>query len=233
MNKENVNKFRELFVEFEKLTKKKLNTNKIDTRDAIDKLKNNRITPYYKEYEFMHFCRDCRNRISHVNDDYKYIIYTDEFITKLERIIDQIKNPPTVYEMSTHPVVSAYSTDYVKKIMNEMIDKNYTHIPIYDNEKLIGIFSEGCIFNYLMNNDNIDISNNTKFEDIKECISITNSKELVKFVSKNKLYDKIVNEFIENYKFGNRLSCVMVTENGKCFEKIEGIITAWDIIGRD
>ena len=47
-----------------------------------------------------------------------------------------------------------------------------------------------------------------------------------------KLYDDVVNEFISEFKNKNKLSCVMITQNGKETEKVIGIITAWDIIGR-
>ena len=42
----------------------------------------------------------------------------------------------------------------------------------------------------------------------------------------------LINEFISEFKNKNKLSCVMITQNGKETEKVIGIITAWDIIGR-
>ena len=37
----------------------------------------------------------------------------------------------------------------------------------------------------------IEVDENTKFNDIKKCIDIKFSKEIVKFVAKDKLYDEI------------------------------------------
>ena len=37
---------------------------------------------------------------------------------------------------------------------------------------------------------------------------------------------------INEFKKGSKLSCVLVTQNGKKDEKIIGILTAWDILGR-
>ena len=59
-----------------------------------------------------------------------------------------------------------------------------------------------------------------------------NSKEIVKFVKRGKLYDDVVNDFVKEFKAGKKLSCVMVTHSGSKTEKVIGILTSWDIIGR-
>lgn len=88
------------------------------------------------------------------------------------------------------------------------------------------------LFNYLYENEIVEIDENTLFKDIKDFISFNNSKEIIKFASRNRLYDDICLEFINEFKKGSKLSCVLVTENGKEEEKVIGILTAWDILGR-
>lgn len=175
----------------------------------------------------------CRNRLSHVNYDYKYIIYTDEFIEKLENIIKQIKNPPSAYSMSTKNITSANVDDNVHNIMNLMNEKNNTHIPIYEKNKLIGIFSENSIFNYLLKEESIKITSKTTFKDILDYISIDNCNETIKFVSKKEKYNDVTNDFIKKYKNGEKLSCILITQNGIIGEQVEGLITSWDIIGKE
>ena len=232
INSDNVEQFRKLFVEFENITKKKTNYKFNDTRDAINELANKRIIPYFNNRDFLHFCRDCRNRISHVNDDFKYIIYTDEFIKKLDDIIELIKKPPTALSMATKNVTSATTFDNVKKYMELMAEKNYTHIPIYDDNKLIGVFSENCIFNYLLKEECVVIDDKMTFNDIKDYINIDYAKEYIIFKSEKDDYNKIVNSFMIEFEKGCKLSCVMITENGKFGEKVKGILTSWDILGR-
>lgn len=103
--------------------------------------------------------------------------------------------------------------------MTVMKKHNYTHIPIYDNNKLVGIFSENSMFNYLYKNEIIEVDNNIKFKDILDYVDVSNTEELILFVSKNTLYDDVVNEFISKFKENERLSCIMVTEHGKSDEK--------------
>ena len=111
-----------------------------------------------------------------------------------------------------------------------MIKNNYTHIPIYDNDKLIGIFSENSLFQYLFKDEIVEISNKTTFSEILNYISLDNTKELIKFKSKKTLYDDIVSDFMNEFKNNQKLSCIMITENGKPNERVIGILTAWDII---
>ena len=57
-------------------------------------------------------------------------------------------------------------------------------------------------------------------------------KEIIKIVDRNKLYDDVCLEFVNEFKKGSKLSCVLVTQTGKPQEKVIGILTSWDILGR-
>lgn len=229
----NIDKFTKLFLEFEVETKKKVKNKDLQLYECIDLLRNNGCNPYYDKYSFIECCRRLRNILAHsINDNYFSI--TDETLRKLEDIVEEVKHPAKVKDKATHPVYSKNLNDKVLSTMKEMNDKVYTHIPIYseDNRKLIGVFSENSLFQYIMENKEIEINSNTTFNDINKCIDINKHNDIVKFVDKDKLYDEVVNEFIEEFKKGNKLSCVMVTDNKLDKNQIIGIITAWDVIGR-
>ena len=230
----NVEKFRELFIEFEKETKKRVGNEDSTLSDCIKTLRKERRDPYCSEEFFIDFCRELRNINFHEKNDNYYFI-TDATLRKLEKVIDEVKHPFNVYSKSTKNIYSMTINDKVLKTMNDMNEKVYTHIPIYseDGKSLIGVFSENSLFQYIMENGIIDIDKNTTFSDIKECISLEKSKEVVKFASRDELYNDVANSFIDEFKKGNKLSCVMVTQNGKSNEKVIGILTAWDIIGRN
>lgn len=230
-NVKNAETFRRKFLEFENLTThEEDNDEKLASK--IKELKNKRREPYYSKYDFINFCRDCRNRISHDGYENDFIFYSEEMIKKLEDVIEEIKHPYKVYDKATKNVYSANLNDNVRKVMFEMTNKNYTHIPIYDNDKLVGVFSEGVLFNYLYKNQIVEIDDDTIFADILDFISFDNLKEIIKFVDRNKLYDDVCLEFVNEFKKGSKLSCVLVTQTGKPQEKVIGILTSWDILGR-
>ena len=229
---ENTEIFRRKFLELENLViQEEDNDTKLSLK--LKELKNKHKEPYYSKYDFIDFCRECRNRISHNSYENDFIMYGEKMIEKLEEIIEEIKHPYKVFDKSTKNVKYANLNDNVRDVMLEMMNKSYTHIPIYDNNKLIGIFSENTLFNYLYKNKIIEVDENTTFNDIIDFISIDNAKEVIKFVARNKLYDDVCMEFIKEFKKGSKLSCVLVTENGKSSEKVIGILTSWDIIGRE
>ena len=229
----NHEKFTKLFLEFEEETKKKVDKN-LTLEECTNKLKEKGYNPYVREDSFIDFCRRLRNMNFHnVNDDY-YLI-TDNTIEKLERIVEEVKHPFKVENKATKNVFSACLDDNVLDVMKEMNENNYTHIPIYldsSKKELVGIFSENSIFQYLLKDKIIEVDEDKKFSDIKECIAFDNSKEIVKFVKRDKLYDDVVNDFVKEFKAGKKLSCVMVTHSGSKTEKVIGILTSWDIIGR-
>ncbi len=229
----NIEKFRKLFLEFEVATRKKVGNDRLNLDECIKELKSKRINPYIRDDNFIDFCRRLRNINSHnINDNY-YLI-TDDTITKLEKIVEEVKHPYKVSDKATLNIYSKTLNDFVWNSMKDMNEKSYTHIPIYDetNKHLVGIFSENSLFQYILEDKIIEVDKNTTFNDIKKCIDIKLSKEIVKFVAKDNLYDDVVNEFINEFKNKNKLSCVMITQNGKETEKVIGIITSWDIIGR-
>lgn len=184
----NIEKFRKLFLEFEVATRKKVGNDRLNLDECIKELKSKRINPYIRDDNFIDFCRRIRNINSHnINDNY-YLI-TDETIIKLEKIVEEVKHPYKVSNKATLNIYSKTLNDNVMNTMKDMNEKSYTHIPIYDetNNHLVGIFSENSLFQYILEDKIIEVDENTKFNDIKKCIDIKFSKEIVKFVAKDKL----------------------------------------------
>ena len=237
----NIDTLTNLFIEFETVTLKRarIEINPEDTyyqkkekiSRAIKKLRDKKFNPYYKEYEFINFARCIRNLKSHnINKDYYTV--TDKTIEKFNELLYETKHPYKVLEKATTNIYYKKINDKVLPTMREMNEKSYTHIPIYSNNKLTGIFSENSLFQYIMQNKKIIIDETTAFNDIKKCIDIEKSNEIVEFVSENILYDTVIKDFIKKFNDNQKLSCVMVTETGSKKEEVKGIITSWDIIGK-
>ena len=82
--------FRRKFLELENLT---INEEDNDEKLAskIKDLKNKHREPFYSKYDFIDFCRECRNRISHNGYENDFIFYSEEMIEKLDDVIEEIK----------------------------------------------------------------------------------------------------------------------------------------------
>lgn len=182
--------------------------------------------------------RKIRNLNSHNSGrEYKYVVCpSPEINNRLEKIINDIENPPMIFntEMCIKRKDICFKTlgDTIWDTIRVMTEKMYTHIPILESEKLIGVFSENTLLDVIKNESGIIIDNNTKFETILEYLKIKNhSMEEFEFISRKKNVYEVEEIFKEYFKKNKRIGCVYVTENGKDTENILGMLTAWDILG--
>ncbi|MBR3994458.1 MAG: CBS domain-containing protein [Clostridia bacterium] len=119
------------------------------------------------------------------------------------------------------------------KIMNQ---RNFTHIPIVDNNRVIGVFSRNSIFTYVAENGACRLSENPNltFADIAEYIKLEGrEKEEYIFVKSNMFLDELDTLFDEISKKGRRVGLVFLTKNGTPNEPITGMLTPWDVISAE
>ena len=233
MNDDNIKRFMDLFKVFEQETKKAANLKNETLSNCINHLKNKRYEPWYSNANFIDLCRDIRNFESHqLNKNYYSI--SEQTITELERIVEQIKRPITVYEKCNKSVYSKTVSDKVLETMEVMLSKDYTHIPIYsdDRKELVGIFTKNTLFKSILDEQIVMVDNDTDFDSIRKSIIQTKSDSRIRFVPKNKLFNEIVFEFMQCFKNKDKVDCLMITNNGKPNEQVIGVLTAWGIIGR-
>ncbi|KKQ29895.1 MAG: CBS domain-containing protein [Candidatus Levybacteria bacterium GW2011_GWA2_37_36] len=118
------------------------------------------------------------------------------------------------------------------EVMKTMNEKTYTHVPVVEREKMIGVFSENTILTYLVNNKDTIILKDTKIAEFKDFIGLDkHPSEYFKFTSRDTPLVDITVLFQEGLKARKRIAVVYVTQNGKQEEKLLGMITAWDIAG--
>lgn len=239
---EESDKLLQLFKEFEEVVKQKciklgIKTDEMDIKSLIEELC--KKDKYFKSKEKeINIIRIIRNINSHNwGGGYKYVVYpSPEINNRLEKIINEIKKPPMIYDSSIcikrKNIYCKNLDDCIYETIKVMSEKMYTHIPILENEKLIGIFSENTLLDVVKDESGIVIDEKTKFSDIKDYLKIENhSMEEFIFVSRKKdIYD--IEEIFKNYFSKNkRIGCVFVTDNGKSTETILGMLTAWDVLG--
>ena len=236
------NKLIDLFKELEEVIRKKcefigIKTDNIPIDSQIKELsKKNSIVRKYKDDLLI--IKQIRNINTHQRSDkYRYVVCPKpDMNIKLKNIIEEIKNPPTIYNsnmcIKKQYIYCKTLNDEVEHTIKAMIEKTYTHIPIIENGIIIGVFSESSLIDIVNKENGIIIDKSTKFSDILEYIKMDNhTTEEFMFISRNKnIYD--VEDIFKNYfQRKKRLGCVFITEHGKSNENILGMLTAWDILG--
>ena len=134
--------------------------------------------------------------------------------------------------MKAKDIFSAKLNDSVKEAMAMMRTKNYTCIPIVDDSnRVIGIFGEGSVFDYLADEGIVELSDDLRFEDLKEYIDVGGRKGTLNlFVPYKYPVDKLLNRIESAMNAKERFQVAIITNNGDKSEPMQGLVTLWDIV---
>lgn len=198
-----------------------------------------KVNKSFKKYERdLKSYGDLRNAIVHnpelknadpIAEPHEYII------DRYKEIVNNVINPPSAYDTVAVKVNQLYNTTLESsavEVMQEMAKKTYTHVPVIDNNTVIGIFSESTLLNYIANKGDVLLEKDVKIREFIEYLPFDKHKsEYFGFVSKNASLIEVEELFQLDLKENRRLGVVFITENGRSNQKILGIITAWDMAG--
>ena len=218
-------KFLDKYRELEKLAKLKY-----DCESPIYEMERD---PEYGKYRSkISYCRSVRNILSHnpkVGEAFAVEV-SEAMIKLLEELIEDISKTADSIMIKSKYVLSCRIDDNIMPAMRTMSEKCYTHIPILENGVLKGVFSENTLLSYIIDDNIIEIDDNTKFSDLEKYLSITAHRgESFRFISENTSVTKLAEIFRVAMQKQERVGMVFVTKTGKSNEKIKGIITAWDL----
>lgn len=206
----------------------------LSTSERISLFKNEYLKNEREKME-LDFFRSIRNVLAHeINTS--YLTIDDEAIRKLKSYIRLLDKEPYIYEISVKEIIYARSKDLVVEVMKLMIDKGFTHIPLFDNDgKLMGVFSDNTLFSILLNESFQLNKEKTTFNDPviqKYCRIDSHLNHDFRFVSKYAFVNDVKNLFIDstNKSKRNKITMIFITENGCANEKIIGLVTPNDLL---
>jgi hypothetical protein len=107
----------------------------------------------------------------------------------------------------------------------------YTHIPIFENGVLVGVFDENSLFNYVAENEIVDVDDDLTFADIREYLSLQGREmEEFLFVRASMYVEDLEKEIQRYFNQNKRVGIAFLTANGRENEPILGMVTPWDIL---
>ena len=227
------NRFVNVYNELSEYMEKELNLK--DYRSHVQMLnimskKNHTVKTYYDELRTF---ANLRNIIIHDSTS-KYNPIAEphvEVVERYEYIFNKLRNPPTAYDAATKAKDLVFASldmrllDCVKK----MHDKNYSYMPVKDDNRFIGVLSGDSIFTYMRKNSTTTIHDNLKIADLGDSIR-EHIDERYCHVSKDTPLSQIIDMYSNDIQEGRRLGAVFVTATGSSDEKIMGMISAWNLI---
>ena len=132
--------------------------------------------------------------------------------------------------MQTRDIYAASMGDCIRPAMREMAEKVFTHVPILEDGRVVGVFSENTLLAYMNTSNIVVISENDTFEKVRDFLPLDRHvSEKFAFVSRGTIATEVVKLFQDSLAQRVRLGMVFVTEHGEPDEELLGIITAWDM----
>ena len=178
-----------------------------------------------------------RNAIVHnpYSADAHPIAEPHEFIvSRYEKILNTVINPPMALSIAVRAqdIFTTTLNDRAIDVMRKMNENVYTHIPVIEDNSMIGIFSENVVFSYLVKNEFALVEPEVTIKEFNDFLPLnSHPSEFFRFVSRNTKVTKVKEMFEKELAKNQRLGVVYISENGKPSERLLGMITAWDIAG--
>lgn len=159
-----------------------------------------------------------------------------EVIKRYHLIRDALLHPANALSIAipAQHIYTATPQTNVIELLRSMNENIYTHVPIMEDDKLIGIFSENTLLSYIADAGEAVITKDMTVADFKEHIPLSShASEIFVFLPREISLSRIFEVFNKAIHKHERIGMVFITEHGKADEKPLGIITAWDLASPD
>ncbi len=198
--------------------------------DECHKRKNPPILGDNDIYNFLRSASDLRNILSHEND---VCLPTEKFVDRFAELAEEIIHPLTVMDICTKKenLIIARPDSKLISIVDRMVDKHLSHVPVIDKGAVVGVFSQSTFYQYFQSNRSLKVDSESTISDfVKETDYLAHIDEIFIFVPKHlRAYNLMKYLYKKNPK-DKKVSAIFVTENGKPFEFLLGMITQTDIL---
>lgn len=183
------------------------------------------------------YISDIRNLLSHNRKiSGRYAVQpSEEVIAFMDSLIIEVSGRKKCRDIAIK-VGSILKRNLRGRVMDTikiMDARGFSHVPIVENGKVIGVFSRNSIFSYVAKNGACSLISkpDLTFGDIREYLELGGREKEEYIFVKTCLYaDELERIFDNMSKKGRRVGLVFLTKNGTCDEPIQGMLTPWDVL---
>lgn len=183
----------------------------------------------------LNLCREIRNLLSHhpeVNGE-SIIEPSQSMIDFLNEVINYVKRPPLAVSFATpyENLLKASLSNNVLTVMRKMERRGFSHIPVIEADRFVGVFSVGTIFVYISENNSVENIEQMEIGDFAQYLPIDfHTTERFRFMPKTTTVVEAKIAFEQPQQRSRRLAAIFITDNGSQNGKLLGMITPWDIL---
>lgn len=218
------------YKELEQLLKTKVYQD-VRAESVVAKFSKSRLGAPYQDV--LNAARETRNLLQHQPKyEGEYLVQPSEMlILGLKAVIDAIENPRKALDFSQKRIYTATPNSKITEVTAVMNKHGYSHVPVYENRRLIGVFSVNVLFTYLVSKGFPEINESSRIGDLRGMIGLDQHRnEYYEFEDKDTLLIEADALFEAPQRTHKRLAVIFITENGNPAEYLLGMLTPWDIL---
>jgi len=204
-----------------------------ESENIIGRLMN--LPQLEKHKEELNYCRVVRNFLTHnprVGGAYP-IEPSAQMVALLERILTSLENPPKAIDFAVrrkHMLV-LHPHDLLVDVMRRMREKAFTHAPVVEKGKLVGIFSDNILADCICATGGLIVTTGTELHAFSHFYRLdAPENQDFGFIPEDAPLSAAEAIFQENHRQGRLVSVVYITKSGKATDSILGMLTPWDLL---
>ena len=180
-------------------------------------------------------CRQVRNLLSHSAnvDGIPPVTPAEPLIQCLKDTIAYLRKPILASSRGTgiQRLLKAVAADRIVWLSKKMEEKGYSHVPVLEKGKVVGVFSVSTFFSLAKDEKLSGITDQTTISEILPYISVSNhTTERFLFAKKDDTVVTIRAMFSKRNAGEKRVAGVFVTDDGTENTKLVSYITPWDVM---
>lgn len=184
--------------------------------------------------ESLNLCREIRNLMTHNANlgGVPVVEPSEPLVEALRQTLEYVRRPPLALDFATpgEKILCAGLSDRVRKLMTLMDKNGYSHIPVLDKKRFLGVFSVSTIFSCVLQESELCITPETTLQELSRMLPPERHIDNYAFVDRNTTSLEARRMFEKIRGKNKRLSVIFITEHGRKDEVLLGMLTPWDIM---
>ena len=191
-----------------------------------------------KRKDLLYYVKDVRNALQHPKHRSQgpAFLISKAFLAEVKALLDHLKNPVRSGSVGIprKNIRTASLSDLLGNLAMEMKANGFSHVPILnENDVVVGVFNEAAVFDFLWSEDAKIIERTMSVEEIlPHCRLDADHTETFRFVGPRVPIEELVDLFRAIQSPTTRIGAIFVTASGKETERLQRLITPWDVLGR-
>lgn len=177
------------------------------------------------------YFRSVRNVVYHNpnNAPEPLVMLTDTFKERFERFCSNLMDDVSQIYIPYKDIYKRQMSDKIIPTISFMKRNSFSYVPVMDDKKVWGVFSEAALFDYVGDGNASSIDEDMPLFKMNKYITKYSEDGSYDFAGTSATIDDIRRIFKEAIDNGRRLDMIYITTTGNQKGDLVGLVSIWDI----